>query len=193
MDWLQNLDRQILLTLNHSHTAILDWLMWQISGNLIWLPLYLFLIYFSFKTFRSKAWLIIIWIVITVGLSDFTSVHLFKETFKRLRPCHNPQLQGIIVLVHHHCGGLYGFISSHATNTFALATLIALIFRKNWLTGLMFFYATIISLSRVYLGVHYPTDVLAGAMWGSFIGWIMFKILLILKPQTINFQQNGKS
>ena len=193
MDWLLNLDRQILLTLNHSHTAILDWLMWQISGNLIWLPLYLFLIYFSFKTFRSKAWLIIIWIVITVGLGDFTSVHIFKETFKRLRPCHNPQLQNLIILVHNHCGGSYGFISSHATNTFALATIIALIFRKNWLTGIMFFYATIISLSRVYLGVHYPTDVLAGAMWGSFIGWIMFKILLILKPQTINFQQNGKS
>ncbi len=191
MNFVIKIDYQTLIFLNRSHNPLLDQIMWQISGNLLWLPLYLVILFLVIKSYKSSSWLILLWIILTVAVSDFTSVHLFKNVFHRLRPCHNQFLHVFLHLVHNHCGGNYGFISSHAANTFALATIVSLVLKRQWLSATMFFYASIVSISRIYLGVHYPTDVLGGMIWGLFVGFLMFKILT-LTQKTIN-SSHGQS
>ncbi len=180
---LTDLDEQIFLAINQHHSLFFDKLMWQISGNLIWLPLYAFLIFILVKNLGKAAIWPVLGAIIAVGLADFTSVHLFKETFHRLRPCHNPELQNIVHIVNNHCGGKYGFISSHASNTFALATFLALVIRKRYITIILLLWASLVAFSRIYLGVHYPADVIGGAIWGSLIGALVFYLLKKLKPE----------
>jgi undecaprenyl-diphosphatase len=142
-----------------------------IIGKIEWLPLYLFLIFLVFYRFRRKGWIIIALTLVVFALTDLTSVHLFKNVFERLRPCHNPALDGLVHLVNGRCGGKYGFISSHAANTFGLAVFMSLVFRNKWLVISILVWATVVSYSRIYLGVHYPFDVICGAIWGSLISF----------------------
>jgi len=187
-EWLLEIDKKLLFTLNHSHTPLFDWLMWQFSGILMWLPLYAFIIYLLVKKFKEKALLVILIVIFAIGIADYTSVHLFKEVFKRLRPCHNPLIMDSIILVKDYCGGKYGFISSHASNSFALAGISSLLLRKKYFTIIIFLWAILVSISRVYLGVHYPSDIMAGALWGSVIGFLLYKIC-----KYISCANNGKS
>ena len=187
-EWLLEFDKKLLFALNHSHTPLFDWLMWQFSGILMWLPLYAFIIYLLVKKFKEKALLVILIVIFAIGIADYTSVHLFKEVFKRLRPCHNPLIMDSIILVKDYCGGKYGFISSHASNSFALARISSLLLRKKYFTIIIFLWAILVSISRVYLGVHYPSDIMAGALWGSVIGFLLYKIC-----KYISCANNGKS
>ncbi len=193
LEKLISLDRELFLAINRHHTQALDWLMWQVSGNLLWLPLYAFLVYLLVKNFGKNAFYLTLIAILTVGIADFTSVHLFKETFQRLRPCHNPQLQDIVHLVNDHCGGKYGFVSSHASNTFALMAFVSSVLRKKSITVLLFAWATLVAYSRVYLGVHYPADVIGGAIWGALVGYAMFLTLKKIKPSLLKPKINGKS
>ena len=116
----------------------------------------------------------LLFIILVITLADQTSVHLFKNVFQRLRPCHEPALEGLVHLVNNKCGGQFGFISSHAANTFGLALLTLLWIKKGWFTALMITWALLVAYSRVYLGVHYPADVLMGGVWGAGCGWMVF-------------------
>ena len=167
VEYLQNLDVKLFLFLNSHNSPFFDQVFWFISGIKEWIPLYLLLIFWIFYRFRKKGWMILAFTLIVFGLCDAGSVHLFKEVIQRLRPSRNPDLAGLVHIVNNYRGGLYGFISAHAANTFGLAVFMSLIFRDRWFVISILVWAAVTSYSRIYLGVHYPLDVICGAAWGS--------------------------
>ena len=168
---LVHLDQQLFLFLNSLNSPFWDQVMHAISGKLIWAPLYLaILIYLGFR-YKRKFLVIILFIILGVTLADQVSVQVFKNTIQRLRPCHEPALQGLVHLFNGECGGKYGFVSSHASNSFNIALLSLMFIKKRWFTISILIWASIICYSRVYLGVHYPGDVICGSMLGALVGW----------------------
>lgn len=157
--------------------------MHAISGKLIWVPLYLAILIYLGITYKRKFYIILIFIILAATLSDQSSV-LVKNIFHRLRPCNDPSLTGLVHLVNGECGGLYSFVSSHATNSFDVAMLSLLFIRKRWYSVSIIIWASVVGFSRIYLGVHYPGDVLCGSLLGAFVGWSMYS-LYVLTDETI--------
>lgn len=182
LDKLITLDTELFLWLNSHHSPCWDKIMWFISGKVEWLPLYLLLLGYIIYRYRWRSITILIATAIAISLADQLSVIAFKETFQRLRPSHNPSITHLVHIVNGYRGGLYGFISNHAANSFALACLMSLLFRKKYLTILLFTWASLVSYSRIYLGVHYPGDILGGAVFGTLIGWLTY----VLYAKTIS-------
>jgi undecaprenyl-diphosphatase len=170
-----NLDEQLTIAINALHSPFFDVVMYNVSKTFIWIPFYALLIYFLFRQYGKQAWLKLAFIVLLVFLVDQSSVHLFKNVFMRLRPCHNPDVAPFLHLVNGKCGGQYGFISSHAANTFGLATFLFFEMRSKYRwAGWLFLWSAIIAYSRIYLGVHYLGDVICGTLWGMIIGDFVF-------------------
>ncbi|MDX9941604.1 MAG: phosphatase PAP2 family protein [Bacteroidales bacterium] len=187
LDFLLDLDKQLFLALNGLNNGFFDQVMYYISEKVTWIPLYALLLFLIFKRFRWRGLVVLLLVVVLVTLSDQLSV-LMKNSFLRLRPCHEPALEGLVHIVRGHCGGRYGFVSSHAANTFALATFMTFLLgdRFQWVLPLMFAYAGLNAYSRIYLGVHYPGDVIFGALLGVFIGllvWWLWDIFLGFFPE----------
>ncbi|MCU0472078.1 MAG: phosphatase PAP2 family protein [Bacteroidales bacterium] len=173
---LEHFDQQLFLFLNSINSPFWDKVMFVISGKVIWAPLYLgILLYIGIK-YKKKFFLILPFIILAVVLADQVSVQLFKNLFQRLRPCHEPSLERMVHLVNGECGGLYGFVSSHASNSFNVALISLLLIKKRWYTISIISWATIIGYSRIYLGVHYPGDVFFGSILGALIGWSLYKL-----------------
>ena len=174
-DTILTLDTEIFLAINGAHTAFLDFVMYWASDRAVWAPFYAFLIYLLFLHYKKRAWILVLMTLLLIAISDQTSVHLFKDVVQRLRPCHDPSLAELVRLPRGHCGGQFGFVSSHATNAFALAVFVGyLLGRKiRYFMVVMLAWATLVSYSRMYMGTHYPLDVLAGAAWGSLLAWGM--------------------
>jgi undecaprenyl-diphosphatase len=168
---LELIDRQLLLFFNGLHTPLLDPIMWFISATYTWVPLYLVLLFFTFRKASRSWWILLIGLIITIAASDLISVHCFKNVFLRYRPTYNLEIKDLIHIVNGYRGGQYGFISSHAANTFACATFVSFFFRTRWITFGMFLWASVVSFSRIYLGVHYPGDVACGALVGILVGY----------------------
>ena len=182
MESLAAMDRAAFLVINGWHSALVDPIMLALSDRFIWVPLYLF---FFYLIQRRTGWRGLWWSLPTIALmvlvADKGSVLLFKETVQRLRPCHEPLLSGLVHLVPANCGGQYGFVSSHASNHFAIALFVIAVLRgmPRWSLPLLLCWAGLIAYSRVYLGVHYPGDVFAGGLYGALIGsffaWIFHR------------------
>ncbi len=200
VNFLSNLDRLLFLAINGWNHPIFDTFFYFVSETTSWIPLYLLLLYFFQRRYGWRGFGFgLLFIVLLISLADSGSVHLFKNVFERLRPCHQPDLEGMVHLVRGHCGGKYGFISSHAANTMAIALFFGLALRKTWIWIALFTYAFLTGYSRIYLGVHYPFDVLGGFMYGGIAGawvyllfhWLIRKIPFIKPP--LSFESNSST
>ncbi|MDO5343090.1 MAG: phosphatase PAP2 family protein [Bacteroidia bacterium] len=183
MNAINNLDHELFLFLNGLHVGWLDPVMTFISSEMGWIPFYVILLYLVFKKLGWKGLLfVVIGVVVLITCSDQLSSHVFKPVFHRFRPCHDPLIQDLVHLPNGHCGGQYGFISSHACNTFALASFITLIMKRFYkkIGLLMFIWAALVSYSRIYMGVHFPGDVLCGAAVGMILGFGIGHLLLMV-------------
>ena len=172
-------DTELFLFLNGLHNPFMDKIMWWTSATITWIPLYLVVLFFVFKQFKWKGILTLLFLILVVVLADQGSVHLFKNVFQRLRPCHNSQITDFVHTVSGKCGGKFGFVSSHAANTFAFATFSSFFFSLRKYSYFIFLWAAFVSYSRIYLGVHFPGDILGGAILGYAIGLSVFKLYQI--------------
>jgi undecaprenyl-diphosphatase len=154
-----------------------------ITGDFVWVPLYVAVVFFFFWKHNWRWGLLgLAAVLITFALTDLLSVHLFKNIIQRLRPCHEPSLYAIMHSLEN-CGGQFSFISSHAANTFGFATISSLILSKKWYSWTIFSWAALVSYSRIYVGKHYPLDIICGALFGLLIGYAIWKLHKIVNSE----------
>ncbi len=178
------IERDLFFVLNGSDSVILDNIMWTLSGRFVWIPLFLFIIFILFyKTPRKQGFLVALFLILVFVASDQVSSSLFKPFFERFRPTHHPDFKEFVDIVNSYRGGRYGFISGHATNSFGLAVFLSLVFRYRWLTILSLFWATLNSYTRIYLGVHFISDIIAGMVVGTLLAILSYYLLLLAKKK----------
>jgi undecaprenyl-diphosphatase len=169
---LNQLDTTIFLYLNSLHSPFFDRLMWLASDMFVWIPLYLWFLWLLHRNYPRHFWLLLMAIALMILASDQLS-RMFKDSVARYRPSHDPSIQLLVHTVNGYVGGAYGFFSGHATNSFAVAAFMITMLKRlyKYIIPLALSYAVLVSYSRIYLGVHYPIDVITGAITGSLIGW----------------------
>ena len=177
MNEIINLDKEVFLFLNGLHSSFFDVVMPLMTGTYFWIPLYLFLTVIIIKKYKKDSIWILVGVIVTIVLCDRITTGFMKPFFARLRPSHEPELRDLVHLVNNYRGGLYGFASSHAANTFGVAVFLWLTLKANfkWI-GLIFVWAAIMTYTRIYLGVHYPGDIIVGALIGVCCGLVAFKL-----------------
>ena len=176
---LIHIDQSWLLAINGAHCGVMDQVMWYISQAWVWIPLYVVLIGLLIWRFGWKWGLVYtVALVAAVGLSDWISSGVIKHLVCRPRPTHEPALEGLVHVVNGYVGGLYGFVSSHAANTMSLAVLFGLIWNKiNHQAWWLLSYVVVNCYSRMYLGVHYPGDILGGLLVGTVMAFVVYGLL----------------
>ena len=212
MDYLIHIDQQWLLAINGWHSEWADMLMWYISKSTTWLPLYALLVGFVVYRFGIqwylstqntlnyrftallRVFIVLAGFAVAVGLSDFVSSGIIKPWVCRLRPTHEPALAGMLHLVNGYTGGMYGFVSSHAANTMACALLFSLLYRNKYATVALMLWVALNCYSRMYLGVHYPGDIIGGLLVGTLIAGMTYAVARhLLKRLDARHVLNGRS
>ncbi len=178
IEFLDRLDTEIFLFLNSYHNDFFDTAMYWITKQETWYPVYLLIIAAMVWKFGMRSLVILLFIAIGITLSDQITSSLMKPLFERPRPCHDPEIRHLVHVVHG-CGGKYGFASGHAANSFCLVTLLFLFFRRFYAyLGWLFLWAALVSYSRIYVGVHYPGDIITGAILGILIGYLLYRLYM---------------
>lgn len=184
MESIKNLDQSLLLFLNSFHNDFWDKAVTIFTSIEIWIPFYLLIIYFIIKTYKKNAVYILILIGLSIAVGDqFTN--LIKNSVERLRPTQDPILGSIVHNIYNR-GGEYGFFSAHAANTFILAIITAKLFKNQIYTILIFTWAVLVSYTRIYIGLHYPGDILTGWIWGFLAGWGFYQLMVIVQKRYFN-------
>lgn len=184
LDQLINADIQLFTFLNGLHSPFWDQIMWFVSARTPWIPFYVFLVVMMITRLRWKrGFVAIVSIVLVVIVADRFTSGFMKPYFKRPRPSHEQLIKDQVHVIkdhngHEYRGGAYGFASSHSANAFGMAMFMFLLFRKHW--RWMFLWAFIVAYSRIYLGVHYPGDILTGALAGMVAAWGIYKLYRVL-------------
>ena len=155
--------------------------MWMFSSTWVWAPVYITLLFILIKEKQKESILIIASLILIVILCDQTTSSIMKPLFGRLRPSHDPSIMNSLTYVDLYKGGRLGFPSSHAANMFGVATFIALLFKKRAITITMLIWAISTGYSRIYLGVHFPGDVLVGSFIGALFGYLIYKAYLRIR------------
>jgi undecaprenyl-diphosphatase len=180
LDKLVEWDKSLFIVMNNFYCEPFDAVMLFITEHFSWIPLYVAILFFLFWKRNLKTGLLaFLALLLIFGLTDQLSVHLFKNTIQRLRPCHEEELRGIIRVLES-CGGRFGFISNHAANTFGLATFTALFFQRKWYAWSILIWAAIVSYSRIYVGKHYPLDLLCGALFGILTAYLVYRLYRLI-------------
>jgi undecaprenyl-diphosphatase len=171
LETIKTIDENLFLFLNAQHNSFWDQAMWLFSSMLFWGPLYVWFLWLLHKEYPRYYWTVLVAIVLLITASDQLS-NLAKDSFMRFRPTHEPHLQDLVHTVNGYRGGMYGFYSAHSANSFSVAFFIIASVTKgrNYLIPVALIYATLSGYSRIYLGVHYPGDILTGALIGAIVG-----------------------
>jgi len=179
MEELIQFDKQLLLAVNGSDSVFLDYLVLTLTNAKTWIPLYLGLFYVVVQTHR-KNWKDILFILAAAGLcvllAGAVDDEIVKPLVARWRPTHDPEIGGLVDVVNGYRGGNYGFFSAHAANTFSLAMFFSLLMRQRMFVIPIVTWSFINCWTRLYLGVHYPGDILVGLCWGGIVGYIVYRL-----------------
>jgi len=182
MERLLELDRELFLFLNGLHSPFIDPIMYFLTDGRVWIPLYLFVGYLIYQNYKKESLWILAGIILSIVITDQITTTFMKPFFARLRPTHEPSLQGLVHTVNNYFGGLHGFASSHAANTFGVTLFLWMILRKHYRwAALLFIWPAVMSYSRIYLGVHYPGDIIVGTLIGLLTGWLVFRLYVRMK------------
>lgn len=175
---LSALDKELFLFLNSWHATWLNPIMVFLSSQIVWVPLIALLLYIAFKNLDKKSFgLFLLFMILTIIASDVTSSYVLKNIVQRLRPCRLPEIKAIYNDFGQKCGGRFGFVSSHAANSICILVFSFLALKiKSAKMHLLWFIPLLVCFSRIYLGVHYPGDILGGLIvgtfWGTLLAWI---------------------
>ena len=185
-------ERDLFFMLNGSDSPFLDRFMWIYSGKAVWLPLAFFiLVVLLYKKKWRESILILLAIVLVITFCDQFASHVCKPIFTRFRPTHHPDFMDQVKTVFDYRGGRYGFISSHAANAFGFATFMSLLFRYRLFTWTIFLWAALTAYTRVYLGVHFISDIVPGAIAGVFFGWLVYWLYVKVRPVVTGTSSNA--
>lgn len=179
LDQLELLDRHLFLAINACHSTFMDVVMWYVSEIWVFAPLFAYWLIMVYKRYGSRKLFILLgFLGLLIILTDQTA-NQTKHAIKRYRPTHNLEIQSQVHIVNAYKGGQYGFFSGHSTNSFGIAMLLFLIFSKESLSFrcVFFAWAGLTAYSRIYLGVHYPSDIFVGLLVGLFWGWIIYLLI----------------
>ncbi len=188
LDLLIGKDIELLIYLNNLGTVQWDSFWLVITNKFSAIPLYLILLFFTYKQYGLKKTLTaVFFVILLIAVSDQTS-NLFKFGFKRLRPCHDENISHLIRLVKERCGGMYAFFSAHAANSMAVAVFFGLLLKSSlkYLFPIVILWALLVAYSRVYVGVHFPLDVITGMLFGIIYATIFYKLFKLFLKKFMN-------
>jgi len=190
MEWLQNIleiDKELFLFLNSLHNSFWDTIMLMVTRKETWIPFFVIILFYVIRNYKINALPIVVFLALTILFSDQISV-LLKDSIQRFRPVHDPVIGPLVHNVLRK-GSMYGFVSSHAANGFAIFAFTASIFKNRNYWFLLLFWAILFSYSRIYSGVHYPLDILGGAVLGWIIGVGGYKLLVLVENRYFKKRQ----